>query len=156
MFKKKQKPTQQNEETPSVPKKETKEDEELKQQIDEAITEAKFEEIEDDIIEALTQAEKEAEQMTNNELYEMLLSIKKDILNDSKKEFDMNNSIYKCVKKNIEISTHIDLKFNKKYIAGLVGFFTLGVLIGVQYELWTPYLSAILDFGRTIATASKG
>lgn len=109
--------------------------------LDQAIKE--MEEKED--LEAFKKMEMEQEQVNNNQIYELLMGIKKDILDNKRDEFKLSNLILRKQESTICTVKSIDGKYNKTMAASMALFFLLGVFIGIQHETWIPYIGQLVD-----------
>lgn len=97
----------------------------------------------------LEQFEKmEMEEVDNNQLYEIAMSVKKDILDNKRDELKIDNAILRKLELTICILKKIDSKYNKTMAASMALFFLLGVFIGIQHETWIPYIGQLVDVAK--------
>jgi len=114
----------------------------------------KLETIVDEAIEEIQQ-EIPTMSVTNEKLHETILDIRQDILSMKREELKIDNSIFRAIEKVSTTVSEFNGKFNKTFYIVGIGVFILGVLIGMQFELWSPYISQILDFFRTTSNMVK-
>lgn len=97
----------------------------------------------------LEQFEKmEMEEVDNNQLYELAMSVKKDILDNKRDELKIDNAILRKLELTICTLKKIDSKYNKTMAASMALFFLLGVFIGIQHETWIPYIGQLIDVAK--------
>lgn len=125
-------------------------DEDLDNILDDTLEEIKEEE------ELLKELEEEEMQVSNNQLYKTLLELNESFITAKREELIVDNKIFRAIEKVADISNSINGKYNKTTSIVMVILFVLGVLIGMQYETWIPYVSNILDFARTATNVVKG
>lgn len=121
--------------------------------------EIELEELEEIVEEAIrdfpNQQSEEEIQVNNNQLFELLLSIKRDIIDTKREELIIDNKIFRQIEKATDVIKEVNIKYSKTAFTIMAILFVLGVLFGMQDEKWMPYLSSILDFARTTTNVIK-
>ena len=105
-------------------------------------------EVEKDNLEQFEKMEMEMEEVDNNQLYELAMSVKKDILDNKRDELKIDNAILRKLELTICTLKKIDSKYNKTMAASMALFFLLGVFIGIQHETWIPYIGQLIDVAK--------
>jgi hypothetical protein len=128
--------------------------------------EEELEKIVDDAIEEIETDEKlkaESEKSQNIEKFKEYLEIQKMILTNRNEILEnrtvsnkSESKILEVAEKNNKVITSVDNKFNKVMYALFTIFFLLGVIIGLNGDIWTPYISDILNFTRASTNIMRG
>lgn len=127
-----------------IPEKIKEVDEHLDEILDEVIEKVK----EKETLKDFEKMEMEQKQVENNHLYELIMGIKKDILDNKRDEFKLSNVILRKQEATICTVKSIDTKYNKTMAASMALFFLLGIFIGIQHETWIPYIGQLIDVAK--------
>ena len=94
-------------------------------------------------------------QMTNNDLYNIALTIRNDLYDMKKDELKIDNAILRKLDDlNGNVKTVND-KYSKTTFSIMAVLSVLFLLIGMQSEVWLPYVGNLLDFARTTTNIIK-
>lgn len=145
----------------------TKEIQEIEKIIDETIDEIQEQEeiLQCPLLNVSEETIKEYEEMeqmkpeeigvSNEKLFVTMLDIKDFLIDMKKDELKIDNQILRKQETAICVSKSIDGKYNKTTAVIMALMFILGILIGIQHEVWNPYITQLLDFAKTTSNIVK-
>ena len=95
------------------------------------------------------------QQVKNNQVYELILSVRNDILGMKQQDLKIDNALLRRIEDTLETSKSINGKLNKSLAIFFAIVFLVGVITGTQVEVWSPYTSQLLDFLKTTSNITK-